>query len=260
MTACPDLLALDDDGLLRYIFGEETLNRDRQSHLEQCSICQQRLLDYQNTHSLLLTQLYRVECPDATQLSLYCGNMLSRKENSAINRHLSTCLLCTDEVDTIRHELARFPSPSKPEVFSLWQFPQKSRHLTARLVLQPQSSLRQKSAPSEWPRYYQSPAINLSLHLSYTSEQQLMLVGIFMCDEEEQNQAYSGTVVDLYLPEEQQSSGEMLPVEKQPIHPFLSTTVDELGHFSFAPLQAGHYAILLHLPDAELLVEQIELE
>jgi len=260
MISCPDLLALDDEGLLRYILDEETLNEDRQGHLEQCPICQQRLSDYKVTHNLLLSRLYRAECPDATQLSLYCGDMLSREETSAIDEHLLTCLLCTDEASTIRHELARFTPSSKPEAFSLWQLLHRPRHITARLVLQPQSTRGQSGSPAQWPCYYQSPAINLLLDLSYTNEHQLMLVGVFMHDEEEQIRTYAGTVVDLYRLKDGRSSIEMTPTGKPTEQPFLSTTVDRLGHFSFAPLQVGHYAILIHLPDTEVVVEQVHLE
>jgi hypothetical protein len=259
MTSCPDLLALDDEGLLRYILGEETLNENLQLHLERCPICQQRLSDYKNEHTLLLSQLYRVECPDATQLSLYCGNMLSREETSAIDEHLTTCLLCSDEASAIRHELTRFMPSSKPEAFSLWQLLQKSRHITARLVVQPHLAPTRQEGP-QWPLYYQSPAINLLLDLSYTGNHQIKLVGAFMCDDEEQVRAYDGTAVDLYRLRDNRSSIEMTPTGKPAEQPFLSATVDKLGHFSFAPLQAGHYAILLHLPDTELVVEQVHLE
>ncbi len=258
MTSCPDLLALNDEGLLQYIFGEEPLSEDRRHHLEECPICQRRLASYKDVHNLLLPE-YRVECPDAMQLSLYCGNMLSRKETSAIDEHLRTCLLCADEVSTIRHELTRFGPSSESEAFSLLQLLQKSRHITARLVLQPQSMGLQRGSP-QWPRYYQSPAINLSLNLSYAVNHQIMLVGIFMCDDEEQIRAYDGTAVDLYQLKDERSSIEMTPAGKPAEQPFLSTTVDRLGHFSFAPLQAGDYAIILHLPETELVVEQLDLE
>src|SRR2546421_12324066 len=258
MTSCPDLLALDDEGLLRYILGEETLNEDRQRHLERCSICQRRLASYKDVHNLLLPE-YRVECPDAMQLSLYCGNMLSRKETSAIDEHLRTCLLCADEVSTIRHELARFGPSSESEAFSLWQLLQKPRHITARLVVQPQLVATRQEGP-QWPLYYQSPAINLLLDLSYPGDHQIKLVGAFMCYDQEQIRAYDGTAVDLYRLRDERSSIDMTPAGKPAEQPFLSATVDRLGHFSFAPLQAGHYAILLHLPDTELVVEQVHLE
>jgi hypothetical protein len=258
MAPCPDLLAIDDDRLLGYIFGEETLSEDHQHHLEQCPICQQRLSSYKDVHRQLLPE-YRVECPDATQISLYCGNMLSREETSAVEEHLRTCLLCADEASTINHELARFTPSSKPEAFSLWQLLQKSRHITARLVVQPQLVPTRQDSP-QWPLFYQSPAINLSLDRSYTSDQQLMLVGILLGDDEELTRVHDGTPIDLYRLKDERSSIEMTPAGKPIEQPILSATVDSLGHFSFAPLQAGHYAIILHLPGAELVVEHVRLD
>ncbi len=259
MTSCPDLLALDDERLLRYIVGEEPLSEDQQRHLEQCPICQWHLASYKDVHGLLLPQLYRVECPDAMQLSRYCGNMLSRKEISAIDEHLRVCLLCTEEVSTIRRELDRFAPSSEPEAFSVSRLLQKSRHITACLFVQPQlGPLRQEAR--QWPRHYQSPAINLLLDLSSTSEHQLMLVGILLPDDEQQTSAYDGTAVDLYRLRDEHSSFELTPAGKSTEQPFLSAAVDRLGHFSFAPLQPGYYAIILHLPDTELVIEQVRLE
>ena len=258
MTSCPDLLALDDEDLFRYIVGEEPLSEDHQRHLEQCPICQRHLASYKDVRSLLLLQ-YRAECPDAMQLSRYSGNMLSRKETSVIDEHLRVCLLCAEEVSTIRRELDRFAPSSEPEAFSLSRLLQKSRYITARLFVQLQPDpIRQE--PPRWPRQYQSPAINLLLDLSSTGDRQPMLVGILLPDDEQQTSAYDGTAVDLYRLKDERSSLEMTPAGKSTEQPFLSTTVDSRGHFSFAPLQAGHYTIILHLPETELVVEQVHLE
>src|SRR5205085_8520989 len=63
--------------------------------------------------------------------------------------HLRTCLLCADEVSTIRHELARFGPSSESEAFSLWQLLQKPRHITARLVVQPQLVATRQEGPQD---------------------------------------------------------------------------------------------------------------
>jgi hypothetical protein len=259
MTSCPDPLALDDEELLGYLLSGAVPTEDRQRHLEQCPICQRRLSSYKDTH-LLLSGLYRAHCPDAMKLSLYCEHALSAEETFAINEHLRECLLCAEEVSDMRHELAHYTPFPEPGGFSLQQVAQQVRRITARLVIQPQAATRQESSPPAWPRYYQSPAINLSLHLSYTGTHQIVLVGIFMCDDEEQTRAYDGTAVDLYRLKDERSSIQMTSEGKPTEQPVLSTAVDTLGHFSFAPLQAGDYAIILHLPETELVVEQVHLE
>ena len=184
--------------------------------------------------------------------------MLSRKETSAINMHLRECLLCAEEISTIRHELARFTPSSESEAFSLSRLLQKPQRITARL-LQPQLVPTRQEA-SQWPRHYQSPTINLLLDRSSTGEHQLMLVGILLWEDEEQMRTHDGTTVDLYLLKDERSSIEMTSAGKSIEQPFLSTTMDDLGHFSFAPLQEGYYAIILHLPNMELVIEQVYLE
>src|SRR5215472_11937166 len=108
MKHCSNLMAPDDEDLLASIFGEETLDDARKQHIEQCSTCQQRLKDYQQTHATLLSGLYRTFCPSPTMLSLYCENKLPTDQESLITTHLSECLLCSDEIADLRDELDHF--------------------------------------------------------------------------------------------------------------------------------------------------------
>src|SRR5690348_16950641 len=103
-----NLRAPDEEELFAMIFGEETLNEERRQHIAQCSTCQQQLKNYQRTHNMLLTRLYRVSCPSSALLSLYCENKLPTDREALITAHLSECLLCSEEVADIRDELAHF--------------------------------------------------------------------------------------------------------------------------------------------------------
>src|SRR6266487_2411087 len=86
------------------------------------------------------------------------------------------------------------------------------------------------------------------------------LLGIFIYDSEEQIKAFEGSLVELYQLEHVSTSTEMTPSDIPAEKPFLSTSVDHMGHFSFSPLPTRTYTIRVHLPDTELLIEQVKLE
>ena len=259
MIDCSNSMAPDDEELLAYVFGEETLNEGRKQHLEHCPTCQERLKDYQQMNEMYLSRLYRTLCPSATQLTLYCANALSADERFDIAEHLRECLLCSDEVRGIRHEMALFTPFPEPPVPSLRQTAQEVKRIVASLV-QPAYPARRELSSLPWPRYYQAGNTNLSLHISRTANNQLMLLGNFLSNDEEQLKTLEDSVADLYQLENPSASPATILSDRLAERPLMSTVVDRLGHFSFAPLRAGIYALRIYLPDTELLIEQVQLE
>ena len=258
MTSCSNPLALDEEELLQYILEDENLDEAHFSHLQECSLCQKHLVSYRDTYHLLLSAFYRVECPDAMQLSLYCENMLSSKEMRTIDQHVSICLLCADEVNIIRQAIDRFPITTGAENSLLAQLIKKFGHLLkAHLLPQPQAVVRQAGPSSSWPRYYEAQDINLSLHLSYTVQQQMMLIGIILGNDEEQVEDYNGATVELYQVKDEPSETQATETSEE--QSLLTTTVDSQGQFSFAPLQEGSYVLLLHFEKADVVIDQIAL-
>src|SRR5215471_5985752 len=114
MMDCANSLAPDDEELLKYALDEDPPPEEVRGHLAQCQICQQRLASYQQTHSLLLSHLYRRQCPDGTQLSLYCAGLLPMNEQIRIASHLLACPLCTAEAAETRRFLAEVPALPAP--------------------------------------------------------------------------------------------------------------------------------------------------
>ncbi len=257
MISCSDPMAPTDEELFAYVVDDETLDEESLHHLEHCPICQLRLKDYQRTHERLLSRLYRTLCPDPTQLMLYCEQVLSDDEETAIADHVYECLLCRDEVRDIRSTIANFtPFPEAP-MSPLEHVAQELKRLIAQPVIQLAPARRSSVS---WPRYYQADDIHLSLQLSRASYDQTMLLGIFIYDSEEQIKAFEGSLVELYQLEHVSTSTEMTPSDIPAEKPFLSTSVDHMGHFSFSPLPTRTYTIRVHLPDTELLIEQVKLE
>jgi hypothetical protein len=257
MISCTNQLAPNDEELFAYVTDDEPLNEEKMSHLKQCPICQQRLRDYQHLHERLLLRLYRSDCPEPTQLMLYFEQVLPIEEVYSINAHLQTCRLCSEEVAEMRAGIANFiPFPEAP-ISPLERVAQTLRRLVAQPVIQPALVRR---SPIPWPRYYQAEDLLLTLHLSRSSDDQMMLLGIFVDDAKDQLKAMEGSLVEIYQLAHEAISAETTPPEIPAEEPFLSTSVDQKGHFSFSSLREGMYTIRVYLPDTELLIEQVKLE
>lgn len=249
MMSCSQMLAPDDEELLASVLGEQTLSESGRQHLEHCPTCQSRLKDYQRMHDLYHSQLYRVTCPQASHLTLYCTHALPADDVFAIAEHLRTCSLCSEEVREIRQEMALFtpfPEPAAPLL-------QRVRQVVATLVQQMQPALRELSEAA-WPRYYQADDLNLSLHLAHASTHQMMLLGIFLASDDERLNLLEGSGAELFQAEDAPSARSPGRAARQ------TTVVDRLGHFSFSPIRPGIYTLRIRLPDREMVVEQIHIE
>jgi hypothetical protein len=251
-------MAPSDEELLKLALDNEPLLQEAKEHLAGCSICQRRLAKYQNVDTFLVSRLYRSRCPEATELNHYCAGMLPTDEAIDIAHHLELCPLCTNEVADIRKILANFdPFPEAEPLFA----PQVAiRRIIASLVpWQPQLNLRHEvSAQSTWPRQYRAESLNLSLHLSRSSNGDIMLLGLFTSARPDDSvDAFQGVPVKLY-----QASAPSLPLnglykEKEA---FMSTEVDDLGNIAFIAVPEGEYVMIVCLQEAELVVEGLIIE
>src|SRR5881296_1341584 len=98
MMDCLRSVAPNDEELLRYALDDEPLPSEVQLHLGQCVICQQRLIDYKRLHTLLISRLYRSQCPGAMDLNFFCEHLLPLNDSKRIARHIRQCPLCAAEV------------------------------------------------------------------------------------------------------------------------------------------------------------------
>jgi hypothetical protein len=255
---CSNILALSDEELLSSILDDIPLSGEAKAHLEQCHLCQQRLNSYQQTHELLLSHLYRRECPDGTQLSLYCDGLLPMDEQIRIATHLLACPLCAAEAADTRRFLAAvepLPVPSTP-LFSL-----SHKVLVATLIMPPEPNmvLRGSTLIPTWPRHYQAESINLSLHLSRASKKEYVLSAIMTCSVSLVSvDAFEGMKAELYAVQDssgEQSKGkeEYIPAEATT----LRTEVDDVGSIVFPAVPPGNYTLVVHLPERELMIEDV---
>src|SRR3989440_9909319 len=231
-------LAPSNEELMSVAYNEGTLPEEERKHLEQCPICQQRLATYIRTNELLRSKLYRSLCPSAVDLNFYCLGGLPEKERISIASHILDCPLCAGEVEEIRREQANFDL-YPAAAFSL---PAAVRRIFGTLVVQQaQPVLRDDLPGTGWPRQYKAGEIDLSLHLSRTSDGETMLLGIITStDAAETVDAFEGVAVDLYSapgPLLRESDGHHSDIEDAA--PLLSTGVDDAGKIFWEPIPPG---------------------
>src|SRR6266700_116865 len=150
---CLHIMAPGDEDILKYVLDEASLSQEARAHIDQCSTCQRRLARNRDINSFLISNLYRHQCPDGMQLSLYCANALSEEERTQVAAHVLYCPLCAQEVaDTRRFladtDLAAIPSPSLQDAV---------RRIIATLIApQPAFVMRNIATATTWPRQYRA--------------------------------------------------------------------------------------------------------
>lgn len=263
---CLDSMAPNEEELLRYALDDEPLKMSAEEHLAHCSLCRQRLATYKRINTFFISNLYRSQCPDPTHLNHYCANMLSVEDTLLITDHLKMCPLCANEVLDIRKFLADFepfpaPVPLSSHVDSFKQV------LASLVTWQPQMVMRHIPAESHgalWPRQYRAGSLNISLHLSRTSNGNIILLGLFSStNPDESIDDLEGIVVELHRvrPSTSDANGQHMQQEEllQEI-PFMCTSIDDLGNVVFKAVPVGEYRLVVHLLDSDLVIKGLTIE
>jgi hypothetical protein len=255
---CLNSLAPTDEELISFALDDEALPAKANNHLQQCEICQKRLTAYKQTNAFLLTHLYRSQCPGGQELSLYCANLLPEEESIRIANHVLDCPLCANEVAETRKFLRTLDVELPASSYSLRAILHPI-FATRVLRTEPQFAMRGENDFSEtsWPRQYKAETVDLSLHLSYTSKGERMLLGIITSiDPQESVEIFEGVHAELYnAPGPLASNGDR-PVTSS----LLRTQVDDLGNFVFKPIPNGQYVLIIYIPGRELVIEDVTFE
>ena len=252
MIHCPDILAPTEEDVLSLVYEEGDLSAQAQQHLQQCSICRERLTSYSDLHHALLAQVRRGLCPSAVRLNYYCLDVLNEEERVSIARHLLECPPCADEVTEIRRTLRTFepfpePSPTLGRVV---------RRIFANLVVQQVKLVtRGETSAANWPRQYQAEALDISLHLSRHANGEIMLLGILTSSDPDLTvDAFEGIEAELYA-----APGPFKAETTASAYPLLTAQVDEIGNLLLEPVPAGEYVMLIRLPGQEIVIEGLRI-
>jgi hypothetical protein len=250
-------MAPNDEELLGFALDGEALPEAKKAHLDQCDICQQRLARYKHVNSALVSQVYRRLCPSGTQLSFYCADLLPADEKTTIAAHILDCPLCASEVIDTR----RFMHEVHIDDISLSDIgfaPRATiRRVVGQLVRQQAQLVLRNGNISEksWPRQYRAGSVDLSLHLSRASNGEYMLLGILTSvDSAESVDAFEDAPAELY------SSIYASDIQNgETASPSCQASVDDLGNIVFKPVPVGDYILIVHLPDQEVIIEDINI-
>ncbi|HYK85128.1 MAG TPA: hypothetical protein VEV19_07165 [Ktedonobacteraceae bacterium] len=268
---CLQSMALTDEELLGFALDGEALSAQKQAHLEQCEVCQQRLARYKQINASLVSHLYRRLCPDSLQLSLYCSGELPEVERIHIAAHVLDCPLCATEVADTRRFLRdaplRMPTAVRSPVEVARRFVEELlatsplQHVFATLVRQQaQLVVRNGSRPASnaWPRQYRAEAVDVSLHLSRSSNGAYMLLGILTsANSAEAVDAFEGVKAELYPTPFERGNGDGDGIVKTPLR---QASVDDLGNIVFSNVPVGEYIMIMHLPTRNVIIEDITIE
>ncbi len=264
---CLNSIAPTDEELISFALDDEALPTEANNHLQQCEICQERLARYKQTNTYLLSHLYRSQCPSGQELSLYCADLVSEEDRIRIANHVLDCPLCANEVAETRAFLRtldiELPIPAfSPRAFLRPIFATRVFRTQPQFVVRSGSdSFAERggsdSSETPWPRQYKAETVDLSLHLSFTSKGERMLLGIITSvDPDESVEIFEGVAAELYsAPGPLNSNGD-----KPTSPPLLRTQVDDLGNFVFKPVPTGQFVMIIYLPNSELVIEDITFE
>jgi hypothetical protein len=254
MGDCPHTSAPNSEELLQFAIEADSLPAEKRIHLDQCPTCQQQLREYLRLNNALVAHFYRRFCPDGTQITLYCENLLPPAEQSRIANHILDCPLCTLDVANTRRFLREVPAGVATTPTPLSTLRRAFGILTkqqAQLVVRREIGEVSENA---WPRQYRIDGTDLSLHLSRASSGEQMLLGILTsADNAEHVDVFEGAAAELY-------AGPLFAEPAPEKAPRAQTQVDDLGNLLFRPVSSGEYVLVIHLPDQDLIIEQITIE
>lgn len=245
---CLHPMAPDDEILLKYVLDDIPLPGTAREHLAQCPTCQQHLADYKGINNFLVSHLYRSQCPDSMQLSLYCANVLSELERIQIATHLLNCPLCTTEVADTRSFLAL---PDLP----VSRYESGRRFVTTLVAPKMQLVVRSNNTETLWPRQYQATTADLLLDLLHEDDKEYKLLGAITPTDISELDTLEEARAELHPTSPNGYNGH-----HRDATPFMTTRLDDLGSFLFDAVPAGDYTLHVHLPDdCELVVEELHI-
>jgi hypothetical protein len=263
LMECSEPGTIRDEELLAYLAGE-SVRPGVQQHLAQCQGCSAKLMDYRRMELSLTRKLYRWDCPPDQALGEYQLGLLSHERASAVQLHLSSCVLCAVEISTLSQFLANDPMlvervSVQPSSLNNHHLPKKAKPLGGHLrdvsgthirriiaaYLPPQPRLahqREVASTDVWPRSYSAEDLSISIQLDRGASRRgsLQLIG-FVKRKGTSLEALQGIPVVL--------SSQTNAVYKQ--------NIDELGNFVFSSISPATYTLELQFPDSTIVIEQL---
>jgi anti-sigma factor RsiW len=266
---CSQPGTIRSEELLAYLAGEKVRPVVKQ-HLASCQYCSSQLATYQRMERTLLRKLYRSQCPSNQELGEYQLGLLGSDQATRVKEHLSKCVLCADEVATLRQFLAsdaplveRSAAPQQ----GIPALPSAQNHrrplqdaarvlgnardqslagvrriIATLLPPQPGLALGVRGSQVLWPRRYAAEDVSIAVQLEPTSGRRGMLqLSGLVTRKGLSLEALRGTTVQLL------SQAQTMYTQ----------TIDELGNFVFSSIVPATYTLEVQFPDGVIVVEPL---
>jgi anti-sigma factor RsiW len=231
--------AVSPDDLIAFIDGEAPA--DVIAHIQHCPICAKEASEYKGTQTSLTKHLYRFDCPSPNALGDYELGMLQAEARTAIGSHVVACPRCADELAQLRAYLHFDTAPPLGMV-------ERVRRVIATLLSPPATpALAGLRGAGDSPvQTYDADGITITLGPGSAARPRpghTSLSGLLFGEPVTAPDAIAGAAVTLVDESDQPHT----------------TTLDDLGNFTFDDLAAGTYRLEVTLGDRVVVVEGLAL-
>lgn len=193
-------------------------------HIQQCEGCASRLAQARHVEQSL-ARVRRFDCPPAPELANYHLGLVSGSEERKIIRHIEQCALCTTELEDLRVFLSQDELPDQPVPSAQVVTPPATApaprprfgELVARLV--PRAAGLSLRGAAAGPIMAEASNTTLVIDVQPITSEQVAIMGQVVAEDYEM---WTGALVELRQHNQLQGT----------------TTVDDLGSFTFAEIRA----------------------
>jgi len=216
------------------------------SHLAQCPYCRtqaERLISWQKQ---LATQLYRIDCPPSLELGEYHLGLLGAEQMLAVAEHVTHCLHCAREIQTLQGYL----NPKAPK-----QAPVAPRAEQTPIPIWIATLVEALSGLGSGGR--STPAFaqlrgEQAEQLVYNADDFQITIEVQPDTVQPDRKVILGLVLGL-------AADQTLAVHLwQTNHKLATTTVDDLGNFVFSSLPTGAYELIFSNPAFEIHIQDLK--
>jgi hypothetical protein len=250
--ACIKPPALTDEQLLSWIDGAATV--EVAMHMQQCADCRSRANSLARWQKQLAVQLYRVECPSPLELGEYHLALLPAERVLTVEKHLTACLHCAREIQTLQGYLTTLSStlePVAPSVASNVSLGQRVRRLVAKWI---DPLLGTVESGGSVPAFaaLRGEAENQDVQFVYEAEDVQIIIELQTDPTQPDRKVLLGLILGLAA--DQAFEAQLQQTEQAA----LFAPVDELGNFVFDKLMVGTYTLLLRSAETEIRIEDVK--
>ena len=235
--------ALTPEDLLAW--AEDEADLTVHAHVDHCPACRSQALRYLAVQRRLAAALLRADCPASMTLAEYAVDLLSPEERTAVTVHVFSCGRCTEELATLRRDLAEPAVPAAATTSLL----ERLTTIIATLVPPPapqpgMAGALRGTVSTAQPRTYVADDVQITVTLSAEAGDACMALQGLVLSAAHATELLRRTRVDLLLDADIVATADL----------------DEFGSFSLAGVPAGECLLQVSFPDRAVVIPAFSLQ